>query len=43
MAATICRYCGDPIGYETGFINDRGLVHITCLETAIREDDGSIW
>lgn len=31
MAATICHYCGQPIGYDTPFVQiDGGLVHVSC-------------
>lgn len=34
MAASPCRICGKPIGYETRFYDghERGLTHAICLE-----------
>jgi len=34
MAATICRFCGLAVGYNTRFYNADGLCHADCLEDA---------
>lgn len=39
MAATVCRYCCHPIGYERRFYaHERSYVHASCLEA--RHDEG---
>lgn len=42
MAEGLCRYCNQPIGYETGFFADerhRGeLVHANCELKAYEEE-----
>jgi len=37
MAETKCRICGKPIGYETPFYNEGGLVHASCYEDEIEK------
>jgi len=38
QAASLCRYCDKPIGYETRFYNeDQGCVHALCAEVAEEE------
>lgn len=33
IAATVCHFCSNPIGYDTAFYRDDGLfVHAVCLE-----------
>lgn len=43
MAATVCRFCGEPIGYDRGFywgdrIEDRA--HASCAEAAADREAG---
>ena len=38
MAEAICRYCGQPIGYERGFYREHHeLVHSSCVEDSVEE------
>lgn len=43
MAASICRFCNEPIGYEVRFYTDpdnkEHLVHALCLEISISKED----
>jgi hypothetical protein len=41
MAATICRFCRKPVGYETRFYNASGLCHAACLEEATESQPSS--
>lgn len=39
MAAEVCHYCGETIGYERGFFKtDEGLVHSACLHEAVDQE-----
>ena len=37
-AATACRICNEPIGYDTGFYREDGkvLVHASCAHAEVR-------
>lgn len=40
MAATACRICGKPIGYDTRFYDghEKGLTHALCLEEQVERE-----
>lgn len=42
MAATVCRFCGQPIGYDTRLYDvEHQLVHADCYERSVDQERGS--
>lgn len=44
-AAASCRFCGETIGYERGFVRSRltgALAHEVCLEDAAERNDARV-